>query len=208
MRHLLQGQIVLAISSTYICIYNKGDRKMRILQEETIALVIDYQEKLVPVMHKEDDLIQSTEIFLRGLEVLKIPSIVTQQYTKGIGMTVKQLQDVYADNFTYFDKSSFSCLDDEIISAKIREYNKKNIIICGIEAHVCVLQTAIDCIGAGYQVIIVEDCISSRRKNDKKIALQRAAREGVVLTTYESLLFELTRRSGNDTFKQISKLIK
>ncbi|MDF2951866.1 MAG: hypothetical protein K0S18_1449 [Anaerocolumna sp.] len=181
---------------------------MRILREESIALVIDYQEKLVPVMHNDHELIQNSEIFLRGLNILQIPTIVTQQYTKGIGMTVEQLRNVFEEKFTYFDKFSFSCYDDEKILEEIKKHKKKNIIICGIEAHVCVLQTAIDCMAAGYQVIIVEDCISSRRKNDKKVALQRAEMEGIIITTYESLLFELTRKAGNDTFKQISKLVK
>ena len=85
---------------------------------------------------------------------------------------------------------------------------KKNVIICGIESHVCVLQTVIDLIELGYQPVLVEDCISSRRLHDKEVAVMRARDEGAVITTYESLLFELTKAAGTDRFRQISKLVK
>lgn len=181
---------------------------MRLLKEETMAIIIDFQEKLVPVMSNKEELISNTEKLIQGLEILQVPAVVTQQYTKGMGMTVEPLQNLYGDTFSYNDKITFSCYEDEAIAAKIKELNKKNIIICGIEAHICVLQTALDCIEAGYNVTIIEDCVSSRKYNDKKIALKRAEKEGAVISTYESVLFELTRMAGNDTFKQISKLIK
>lgn len=181
---------------------------MRILAEDTLAIVIDYQEKLVPVMHEKELLIQNTEKLIKGLNILNIPMIVTQQYTKGIGMTVEELRNAYGTEFLYHDKISFSCYEEEEIISRIKQYNKKNIILCGIEAHICVLQTLVDCIADNYNVILVEDCISSRRENDKKIAVTRAIKEGAFITTYESILFELTRKAGNDTFKSISRLIK
>ncbi len=181
---------------------------MRILAEDTLAIVIDYQEKLVPVMHEKELLIKNTEKLIKGLNILEIPMIVTQQYTKGIGMTVEELRNAYGSEFLYHDKISFSCYEEEEIESQIKKYNKKNIILCGIEAHICVLQTLIDCIADNYNVILVEDCISSRRENDKKIAVKRAVKEGAVITTYESILFELTRKAGNDIFKSISRLIK
>jgi nicotinamidase-related amidase len=173
-----------------------------------MAIIIDFQEKLVPVMDNKEELIHNTVTLIRGLEVLQVPMIVTQQYTKGIGMTVEPIRNALGEVFSYNDKLSFSCCEDENILSEIKKYNKKTIIICGIEAHICVLQTVIDCLTAGYQVIIVEDCVSSRKMNDKKIAIERAAAEGAIISTYESLLFELTRKAGSDTFKQISKLIK
>jgi len=181
---------------------------MRIKAEDTIALIVDFQEKLVPVIHENETLLHNTEVLMKGLQTLEIPMVVTQQYTKGIGMTVGSLQNVLGDAFSYLDKITFSCYEDEMIMNKIKSYQKKNIIICGIEAHICVLQTVIDCIAAGYQVIVVEDCISSRKENDKRIAMERMIQEGAILTTYESILFELTRKAGSDKFKAISKLIK
>jgi nicotinamidase-related amidase len=181
---------------------------MRIIAEETMAIVIDFQERLVPVMEKKDEILSNTEILIQGLNVLKVPIVVTQQYTKGLGMTVDSIKNVIGEEFKYYDKTSFSCYDDDVIVEVIKKYNKKNIIICGIEAHVCVLQTVVDCIAAGYEVILVEDCISSRKTNDKQVGIKRAVNEGAKLTTYESILFELTRKAGSDTFKTISKLIK
>lgn len=181
---------------------------MRILAEDTMALVIDFQEKLMPVMYKNEELLHNTELLIKGLKTLNIPMVVTQQYTKGLGMTVPEITKIFGDDFTYEDKVAFSCMDDETISNKIKEIGKKNIIICGIEAHICVLQTVIDLIEKGFNAILVEDCIGSRKPNDKKIGVRRATMEGAIITTYEALLFELTRIAKGEVFKTISKLIK
>lgn len=181
---------------------------MRILKEDTIALIIDIQEKLAPVIHQSEQIVHNTSILIKGLKALDVPMIVTHQYTKGLGMTVPKLIEAYGDNFIYSDKSAFSCMDDENIRKQVEEAGKKNVILCGMEAHICVLQTAIDLKEMGYNVYLVQDCIGSRREYDMNVALQRAISEGIGLTTYESILFELTRVSGTDTFKTISKLIK
>jgi len=159
-------------------------------------------------MHEKESLLHNTEILVNGLNTLQVPIVVSQQYTKGIGMTVECIQNAVSEEFRYYDKIAFSCLEDENILEQIKKCNKKNIIICGIEAHVCVLQTVIDCIAAGYHTIVIEDCISSRKENDKIVAIQRLIKEGAEIATYESILFELTRKAGTDTFKAISKLIK
>lgn len=181
---------------------------MRILAEDTMALIIDYQERLLPVIHNPDTLIHNSSILVKGLKALNIPMVVTQQYTKGIGMTVPTIVEAVGEDFTYYDKVTFSCAEDPTIFEKIEEIGKKNIIICGAEAHICVLQTVIDLVAKGYHVILVEDCIGSRKENDRVMAVQRASGEGAILTTYESILFELTRVAKTDVFKVISKLIK
>lgn len=181
---------------------------MRILAEETLALIIDFQERLVPVMENRDKLLHNTEILIKGLKALTIPMIVSQQYTKGIGMTIPIVSDAIGEKFEFQEKISFSCADDEEIIKKITDSGKKNILICGIEAHVCVLQTVIDLLGKGYNIILVEDCIASRKENDRQIAVKRAGAEGALLTTYEAILFELTRFAKTDVFKEVSRLIK
>jgi len=181
---------------------------MRILAEDTLALVIDIQERLVPVIRDSNGLLHNVDILIKGLRVLKIPMIVTQQYTKGIGMTIPTIIEAIGDDFSYYDKITFSCADDEKILQKIEETGKKNIIICGMEAHICVLQTVIDLISKGYHIILVENCIGSRKENDCYLAVQRAAAEGAIITSYESILFELTRAAKTEVFKEISKLIK
>ena len=180
---------------------------MRILKDNTIALVVDFQEKLMPVMANAEELEKRTSILLKGLKVLEVPMIVTQQYTKGIGMTIESLREA-AGTEEYFDKITFSCFDDDAIRNKIEKSGCKNVIVCGIESHICVLQTCIDLKEAGYTPILVTDCMSSRKESDKEGAIRRALGEGILLTTTEAILFELTRKAGNPQFKEISKLIK
>lgn len=180
---------------------------MRILKEDTIALAVDFQEKLMPVMTHAEELEARTNILLKGLRTLEVPTLFTQQYTKGIGMTVPSLFEA-AGTKEYFDKITFSCWDDEAIRNAVEASGKKNVIICGIESHICVLQTCMDLKEAGYTPILVVDCMSSRKESDKEIAILRAQQEGILLTTTEAILFELTRKAGNPTFKEISRLIK
>ena len=176
---------------------------MRILREETAALVIDYQEKLVPVMENQKHLIDQSQILLKGLNVLEIPMVITQQYTKGLGTTVKEITAAVGFE-AYVEKISFSAYEQ----VKDQIEGKKYIVVCGIESHICVLQTVIDLAAAGYIPVVVEDCISSRKENDKKIALKRMQQEGAILTTTESVLFELLREAGTETSKKIQRLIK
>lgn len=181
---------------------------MRIKAEDTMALVIDFQEKLMPVIHQNEEIIQNAEKLVKGLTILDIPMVITQQYTKGLGMTVDSIREAVGEKFEFVDKLSFSCVDEAEVMDKVKGSNKKNIILCGAEAHICVLQTVMDLIGQGYQVILVTDCIGSRKIYDKEMGIHRAAMEGAILTTYESILFELTGIAGTEKFKKISKLIK
>lgn len=180
---------------------------MRILAEETIVLVIDFQERLMPVIDKKEEVIQKSALLLKGLNLLKIPCIITQQYTKGLGETVTLVTEA-AERYTLYEKVTFSAYENEDIRQFIQKHTKKNIIVCGAEAHICVLQTVIDLCNAGYQVLLVENCIGSRKEEDKKTALQRAVYEGAIITTYEAVLFELMRSSQHDCFKKMIALIK
>ena len=176
---------------------------MRIIREEAAAVVIDYQEKLVPAMHKKEELIRNSQILLKGLKILGVPMCVTQQYTKGLGMTVSEIQEA-AGTKAYMDKISFSTAD--VIAEQVQ--GKKYVILCGMEAHICVLQTLIDLKAKGYVPVLVEDCIPSRKKNDKKMAIERAIQEGAIVTTYEAVLFELLKEAGTEESKAIQRLIK
>lgn len=179
---------------------------MRILAENTSCLVIDYQERLLPAMANKEELLANSVKLLTGLRILGIPMTITGQYTKGLGLNVPEIFEAVGTE-EYIDKITFSSYEAEEVQKSLGE-NVKNVILCGIESHVCVLQTAIDLKAAGYQPVLVVDCISSRKEKDMEIALLRAQQEGVLLTTSEAILFELTRAAGTDTFKQISKLVK
>jgi nicotinamidase-related amidase len=180
---------------------------MRILKNKTAALLIDIQEKLFPHMADKEQFLARTKILIEGLKTLEIPIIITEQYRKGLGETIGELKQLLPD-FSSFEKNSFSCCDDENIINNISTYGKPNVIVFGIESHVCVLQTVLDLKQKGYLPVVLEDCITSRNLHDKEIAVKRMIQEGAIVTTSESILFELTRLSGNDQFKAISKLVK
>jgi len=180
---------------------------MRILKENTLAIVIDIQERLFPYISENQQLTENTKRLIEGLKIFEIPIIISEQYKKGLGLTITEISSILP-NIEPKEKMAFSCCDDDGIFKTLTSYGKKNIILCGIESHICVLQTTIDLIDNGFTPIVVADCVSSRSLYNKKIALKRMAKEGAVITTYESILFELCRFAGNEQFKAISKLVK
>lgn len=184
---------------------------MRMKADNTACLVVDYQEKIVPAMAGREELIRNSVRFLKGLRILDIPMTITGQYTKGLGLNLPEIFQA-AGTEEYIDKLTFSAYETEAVKAALGggpEYTRRTtVLVCGIEAHVCVLQTCIDLKAAGYQPVLVADCVGSRREQDKEIALIRAQQEGVLLTTSEAALFELTERAGSQVFKEISRLVK
>ncbi|MDR2826134.1 MAG: hydrolase [Deltaproteobacteria bacterium] len=180
---------------------------MRILPEHTQAIAVDYQEKLIPAIADKELLITNSKILLAGLELLNIPVLVSRQYPKGLGDTVEEIRAV-TGKAKILDKSTFSCYQDAGIKQAVDQAGRKNVLICGTEAHVCVLQTAVDLLEAGYNVFYVVDCAGSRKAGDKKFGVKRALREGALPVTYESVLFELTAAASSPVFKDISRLVK
>jgi hypothetical protein len=180
---------------------------MRILKEQAAGLVIDIQERLFPFIHENEILTRNAGILINGLQVLGIPVLITEQYTKGLGPTIQPLKQLFGESKP-IEKLAFSCCDDAAFMQHLDSLHRKFIIITGIESHVCVLQTTIDLLERNYIPVVVEDCVSSRRLNDKAMAVYRMRRMGAIITTYESVLFELLRYSGTDEFKAISKLVK
>lgn len=180
---------------------------MRILKEDAIGLIIDIQERLHPKIYGYQELGANTQILVQGLKALSVPLLVTQQYTKALGPTVEPIREVLGE-FEYHEKISFSCCDTPDFAADLEKQGKKHVIIAGEETHVCVLQTALDLLALGYQPVVVEDCVSSRKLSDKDVAIARIRQAGGIITTHESVLFELTRFAGSGTFKQISRLVK
>ena len=181
---------------------------MRIQKALSLGLIIDIQEKLLPHIHNHEALVRNTEILIQGMQALELPVLATEQYTRGLGKTIPPIAGLLPQT-DFMEKNAFSCCDDVQFTDILKQFEKQQyVIIAGIEAHVCVMQTAVDLIEQGFIPVIVEDCVSSRNENNKRIALQRMQAEGALITTYESILFELCRYAGNDTFKQISKLVK
>ena len=186
---------------------NRGKKEMRIKLSECTGLVIDIQERLFPVMHQRDELLHRVQILLEGLKILNIPMLVTEQYPKGLGVTLAPLTKAL-DQPDIIEKLSFSCCGEPDFILALENLGKSHVIICGIEAHVCVLQTVLDLVEKGYKPVVLADCISSRNPDDQAVAIERMHSEGAVITTSESLLFELTVEAGTQQFKSISRLVK
>lgn len=181
---------------------------MRLNPDHTQAILVDVQDKLFHHIYDFQSLEININKLLQGLMVLDIPFFVSEQYTKGLGHTILSLRETIDSLYQPIEKMEFSCVDNINIFNKVNEINRKNVLLFGIETHVCILQTAIDFKEKGFQPIVIEDCVSSRNLNDKKIALERLKSEGVIISTMESILFELCRVSGTDRFKSISKIVK
>ena len=180
---------------------------MRILKDHTAALIIDVQERLYPFIHENEKLTRNLTILIQGLKIIGVPVFVTELYVKGLGPTIEPVTALLG-NIQRVEKVSFSCCDEPRVMEAIAVTGKENIIIAGIESHVCVLQTAIDLKRNGYIPVVVEDCVSSRNPNDKTRAIERMRQDGAIITTCESILFELLRYSGTEQFRGISKLVK
>jgi nicotinamidase-related amidase len=180
---------------------------MRIIKERCAAIMIDAQERLFPFIFENEKLTKNLTILIQGLKALSIPIFITEQYVKGLGPTIEPIATLLSTH-QRIEKMSFSCCDEPRVMEGIAVSGKENVIVAGIESHVCVLQTVLDLKRNGYHPVVVEDCVSSRNPNDKKVAIERMRQEGAVITTYESLLFELLRYSGTEQFRTISKLVK
>lgn len=185
----------------------KQTKIMRINKENTLAVIIDIQERLYPFIYENEKLTENIIKLIKGLKVLGTEFIITEQYSKGLGHTVSSINEL-VQNDLHIEKMSFSCCGSDEFLLHLKNKNKKNIVISGIESHVCVLQTVIDLINLGFQPVLIEDCVSSRNINDKNVAVARMRKEGAVISTYESILFELCEVSGTPVFKEISKLVK
>ncbi|TVQ34879.1 MAG: hydrolase [Spirochaetaceae bacterium] len=180
---------------------------MRVIADQSVAVIVDVQQRLFPHMHDSETLKTNLVKLIKGLQILGTPTLITEQYSKGLGPTIEDIRDGF-DEFTPIEKMSFSCCDDQGFLARLGPLDPRFVILAGIEAHVCMLQTSMDLLQAGYVPVVVADCVSSRRALDSEIALRRMESQGVLLTTSESILFELCRYSGSDTFKAISRLVK
>ncbi len=174
-------------------------------RDESRLLIVDMQEKLVPVIHNSEEVVANCAKLIAAANSLHVPVTATEQYPKGLGPTIPQLATTIPHRPEKLDFSCSRCLGWGL--AQDDPAGRFRVVVAGIEAHVCVLQTAMDLLAAGFRVYIPVDAVGSRKTLDRDIALQRLTAAGAILTTYESVLFEWCERAGSPDFKQISKLI-
>ena len=179
----------------------------RLKREEAILVMIDFQERLMPAMKDYEELEESVCKLVHGIHTLDVPIIVTQQYTKGLGSTVPDIAEALGE-FSPIEKTDFSAAGELDFLEAINEAGKTTVILCGIETHVCVAQTALILLELGYDVFLVEDAVSSRDKNDKKVAIRRMVQAGARPVTVEAVLFELLGTAKAAEFKEISRIVK
>ena len=179
----------------------------RLDPQHTVLLVVDVQQRLVSSIHDGDRIVAQTGRLIDGITALGLPILVTEQYPKGLGPIVPELAGRLRGAVCHCEKLKFSaCI--EPVRRELARLKTRSVLVAGIEAHVCVIQTCVDLIDAGYVTAVAVDATGSRRHGDKAAALERMAQAGVIPTTVESALFELVHEAGGDKFKAILALVK
>ena len=181
--------------------------KFFIKSEEAALVIIDIQERLAMTMKQKSQVVTNGLHLIETSKLMSIPILVTEQYPKGLGPTLPELREtlpVYAP----FEKLSFNCCQEPGFLEKVGTLGRKKILVTGMEAHICVLQTSLGLMQAGYTVHVVQDAVCSRTKPDFKAGVEFMRNAGAVMTCTEIVLFQLLQKAGTEVFKAISKRIK
>lgn len=190
----------------------------KIKKEDTVLVLVDFQEKLMPAMRKSEELEETIVRLVKGCRALGVEIIVTEQYPKGLGRTIQAIDEALTCElfegeipeaaYEPVEKTCFSAMADGGFAGRLRSTGKRTVLLCGIEAHICTQQLCMDLLEEGYNVFVIEDGISSRSKHNKKVACTRMMAAGAVLTTYEAALYEMLIGKDNPAFKKIAKIVK
>lgn len=175
--------------------------------ENTVLLVVDFQQRLLPTIDERERVVDRAGVLIDGCRVLGVPIIVTEQYPEGLGPTVEAIRSKLDPDQPIDQKLKFSAAVARV-RQRLEEMGRSHVVICGVETHVCVLQTALDLSGSGYVVAIAEDAVGARRPLDHTTALHRLRQLGAIPTTCESALLEMVHEAGTDIFKSILPLIR
>jgi nicotinamidase-related amidase len=176
--------------------------------KHTALVVIDIQEAFRGVISDFDKIASRAATAVKGFQILQIPILVTEQYPKGLGRTAKEILDVLPDGFKVFEKTAFSSCGATGFASELEPGKTRQVVICGLETHVCVNQTAHDLLSDGYQVHLLTDVVCSRFKRNKRAGLEKMRRSGVIDSSIEMALFELMHDAKHKKFREIQALIK
>ncbi len=176
--------------------------------DQCALIVIDIQEKLLPPIFQKEQLVKNAQLLIRLASVLQIPTIATTQHAKGLGNTVAEVQSLLPQEG--IDKQEFSCFgSDEFCTTLKRLPGRRNtVLLCGMESHICVTQTALGALREGYLVHVASDAVSSRTEWNWKIGLERMRAAGAIISSTEMMTYELLRGSGSGVFKEMLKWLK
>ncbi|MBO8128142.1 MAG: hydrolase [Peptococcaceae bacterium] len=176
-------------------------------REHTVLVVIDVQEKLARTMHAREILFDNLQRLIKGSKVLDVPVLLVEQYPKGLGPTIDEVKELLP-GIRPIVKDTFNCCDNDEFVKMLAAFSRKQVLVAGIEAHICVYQTAVGLQDLGYEVQVVADAVSSRALGNKEIGLRKMERYGVDITSVETALFELLRAARGEEFKEILSIIK
>ena len=176
--------------------------------ENCVCVIVDVQAKLLPAMQQPEALLNRVQLLVKGMNELQLPVVVTEQYPQGLGGTVPELAELFTPATRVIAKTSFSCFGEEEFVKAMDIEKRPVLIICGIESHVCVAQTALDALNAGYKVFIASDAVNSRKNSDKETALAFLRHAGCNVISSEAILFMLLKTAKNTSFKAVSKLVR
>lgn len=180
---------------------------MLIRSGDSCLIVIDMQERLVPAMQAPARTIKNAKLLITVAKELEIPVLLTEQYPKGLGHTVPEIAAV-SQGLPVLEKLHFSCMEDTGFATAFRALNRKQAVIVGMEAHICVMQTAVNLMDEGYEVFVVTDATSSRTLESEKACLDRLGASGAGIVTTEMVVFEWLGRAGTPAFKNLLPLVK
>jgi nicotinamidase-related amidase len=184
---------------------------MLLARDKSQLLIVDVQDKLLDAISGKDRVVDRCVRLVRAARLLGIPITLSEQYPQGLGPTVDPIREAFANSGFVMDKVEFSCAKSEKLRDRVhdlRRQGRPQVVIGGIEAHVCVLQTAIDLEAQGFEAFVVADAIGSRSKSNRKLALARLGKDGVDVVDSEMVLFEWLERAGTREFKELHALIK
>jgi len=182
-------------------------KAVRLNREELILVAIDFQEKLLPAMAEKEKVEKNIIKLAKGLDVFGIPKLVTTQYAKGLGVTTPEIAEALGE-FKEIDKTTFSAYKNEEFKEALEASGRKVVVMTGIETHICVEQTTLDLIEAGYTVVLPGDCVRSRDLENHNLSLQKMMAAGAVITCGESILYEILGGAKAPEFKAISTIVK
>lgn len=179
----------------------------RITRAGAGLVVVDIQERLLPAVFERERLVQNALRLIKGAAILHLPVFATEQYPKGVGATAPEIASAIP-NFAPMEKLAFSCCGAPGFVAALRTNGVNDVMLCGIEAHVCVCQTCLDLLETGFRVFVAADAVSSRTAENHRLGVERMREAGGIIVSTEMVLFELLERSGTEEFKQVLALVK
>jgi nicotinamidase-related amidase len=177
--------------------------------EQCTLVVVDIQEKLLPPIFNKERLVRNSQLLIRLAKILSLPVLVTTQYSKGLGSTVPEIAELLTD-VPAFDKLEFSCFGSSEFRSRLKSLpgSRNTVLLCGMEAHICVMQTALGALNEGYLVHVASDAVGSRAEWNWKIGLDRMKAAGAVISSTEMMMYELLRCSGTPQFKELLQYLK